>query len=73
VRKALDMIRKIADAQKAAEDEEKDEDGEKKGMYTLLTTCAVVFTAAKPCNRRLCGWLLQLPIRSLLNVLPCRL
>jgi heat shock protein beta len=30
VRKALDMIRKIADAQTAAEAEEKDEDGEKK-------------------------------------------
>jgi Hsp90 protein len=31
VRKALDMIRKIADAQTAAEAEEKDEDGDKKG------------------------------------------
>lgn len=43
VRKALDMIRKIADAQTAAEAEEKEEDGEKKGAlagHGTLPACA---------------------------------
>jgi hypothetical protein len=39
VRKALDMIRKIADAQTAAEAEEKDEDGEKKGALLNVAPC----------------------------------
>ena len=69
MRKALDMIRKIADAQKAAEDEEKDEDGEKKGMHMFFDNAALWFPT-QPCNSTPCGWLLQLSIKPVLNVLP---
>lgn len=54
VRKALDMIRKIADAQTAAEAEEKDEDGEKKGALagrgTLPSTLEKSPTALGICE-----------------------